>query len=134
MVRFFPRCLTQTLALRTDAIGESDTVQVLGNYQGSTDSPQEVAGWVSYEPWAGPDGTGMAASASTRYWTSMYYVLNALDGNGNTDVERIAAVVAYIFTIMIDGAVAGVMSAMLIGMNGNEREVNDKLRAIKNWM
>ena len=38
----------------------------------------------------------------------MYYVLNALDGNGNTDVERIAAVVAYIFTIMIDGAVAGV--------------------------
>jgi len=64
----------------------------------------------------------------------MYYVLNALDGNGNTDVERIAAVVAYIFTIMIDGAVAGVMSAMLIGMNGNEREVNDKLRAIKNWM
>ena len=134
MVRFFPHCLTQTLALRTDAIGESDTVQVLGNYQGSTDSPQEVAGWVSYEPWAGPDGTGMAASASTRYWTSMYYVLNALDGNGNTDVERIAAVVAYIFTIMIDGAVAGVMSAMLIGMNGNEREVNDKLRAIKNWM
>ena len=134
MVCFYLGCLTQTLAVRTDAIGESDAVQVLGNFPGSTDPPHQVAGWVSYEPWAGPDGTGIIASASTRYWTSMYYVLNALDGNGNTDVERIAAVVAYIFTIMIDGAVAGVMSAMLIGMNGNEREVNDKLRAIKNWM
>ena len=35
---------------------------------------------------------------------------------------------------MIDGAVAGVMSALMIGMTGNERGVNDKLRAIKAWM
>ena len=127
------------LACMWYAIGTAETPQVLGHFRSSAipdgedpgTDPVETIGWVNYEPWAESDGTGYAVSDSTRYWMSMYQVLNALDGWAYTDLERKAAVFATIMTIMIDGAVAGVMSALLIGMSGNEREVNDKLRAIK---
>ena len=130
------------LACMWYAIGTAETPQVLGHFRSSAipdgedpgTDPVETIGWVNYEPWAESDGTGYAVSDSTRYWMSMYQVLNALDGWAYTDLERKAAVFATIMTIMIDGAVAGVMSALLIGMSGNEREVNDKLRAIKMWM
>ena len=126
-------------------IGDEFLAQPLGYYLVDSDGFEEdqglveVVGWVFMEPWykAGtnplnPDA--LAVTASTRYVSSMYYVFNALDGNGNTDSERMTAVFAYMMMVMIDGAVAGVMSALLIGMSGNEREVTDKLRGIKQWM
>lgn len=75
-----------------------------------------------------------SVAMSTRYITSMYYVFNGLDGNGRTDVERAFAVFAYIVTVIIDGAVAGVLSAVMIQMGGTERQVNEKLAAAKTWM
>ena len=36
--------------------------------------------------------------------------------------------------VIIDGAVAGVLSALMISMGGKEREVNDRLRSAKQWM
>ena len=69
------------------AIGTIETPQVLGHYKGDpADMAEARVGWVNLEPWY--DHAGLVASDSTRYWTSMYYVLNALDGNGNTDMER----------------------------------------------
>jgi hypothetical protein len=41
----------------------------------------------------------------------MYFVFGSLDGFG-TDSERTFGIFAYICTIMIDGAVAGVMSSV----------------------
>ena len=35
---------------------------------------------------------------------------------------------------MIEGAVAGVLSAMLISMGGSDRELTEKLKAAKMWM
>ena len=75
-----------------------------------------------------------AVAMSTRYITSMYYVFNGLDGNGRTDAERAFAVFAYIVMVIIDGAVAGVLSAVMIQMGGTERIVNEKLAAAKSWM
>ena len=130
-------------------IGDEPSYQQLGYYQSGTDGYAEdegliaVVGWVFMEPWfkegfehcdGDCGGDALAVTPSTRYISSMYYVFNALDGNGNTDSERMAAVFAYMMMVMIDGAVAGVMSALLIGMSGNEREVTDKLRGIKQWM
>ena len=75
-----------------------------------------------------------SVAMSTRYVTSMYYVFNALDGNGRTDQERAFAVFGYIIMVIIDGAVAGVLSSVMISMGGKEREVNEKLAAAKVWM
>ena len=36
--------------------------------------------------------------------------------------------------VMIEGAVAGVLSAMLISMGGSDRELTEKLKAAKMWM
>jgi len=122
------------------SVGDDPTSQVLGYYQPGSEGHEEydgevsVVGWVYLEPWAAEDGLDFIVSSSTKYVSSMYYVFNALDGNGNTDAERGMAVFAYMMMVMIDGAVAGVMSALLIGMSGNEREVTDKLRGIKQWM
>ena len=85
---------------------------------------------MSYEPWAGPDGTGANCFRIDEVLDFDVLCAQRSDGNGNTDVERIAAVVAYIFTIMIDGAVPGHVG----NAHRHERqrgEVNDKLRAIK---
>lgn len=122
------------------SVGNSPTPENLGYYQIGSEGYEEndqlvqVVGWVYLEPWSDQDGNDMVVSTSTRFISSMYYVFNALDGNGNTNMERMTAVFAYMMMVMIDGAVAGVMSALLIGMSGHEREVTDKLRGIKQWM
>lgn len=122
------------------SVGNDPTPEDLGYYHIGSEGYEEnnelvqVVGWVYLEPWSDRDSNDLVVSTSTKFISSMYYVFNALDGNGNTDVERMTAVFAYMMMVMIDGAVAGVMSALLIGMSGNEREVTDKLRAIKQWM
>eukprot|EP01052_Picozoa_sp_SAG31_P014108 SAG31_NODE_866_length_11370_cov_4.806761_4_plen_376_part_00 len=72
-----------------------------------------------------PDGT--------RYTTSMYYVFNPVE-NADTDVERIYAILAYLLLVLIDGSVAGLISASLVGMNGADREVADRMRSVRAWM
>ena len=72
-------------------------------------------------------------SGGSRYITSMYYVFNPVE-NGLTDAERVFAIVAYMLLVVVDGSVAGLISATLVGMNGGEREISDKLRAVKTWM
>ena len=99
----------------------------------------QIPGWVAQQSWGkspGPraeEDLEYSVSTSTRYIASMYFVFNALDNFG-TDLERMIGIFAYLCTILIDGAVAGVMSALLVGMSGADREINDKLRAAKRWM
>lgn len=93
-----------------------------------------VLSWVNEQPWFEQNSTEFTVTTSTRYITSMYYVLNALDGYGQTDSEKLMGVVALIFTIVIKGSVAGIMSSMLITLGGSDQEVNDQLRAVKAWL
>jgi hypothetical protein len=118
-------------------------------FQGSKEDCPSTCDWIPEG--SAPHGTTAAActrsdgcvvgceidpsvAMSTRYITSMYYVFNALDGNGRTDGERAFAVFGYIVMVIIDGAVAGVLSSVLISMGGTERIVNEKLAATKSWM
>jgi hypothetical protein len=64
----------------------------------------------------------------------MYLVLGSLDPSYFTVPERSFAIVAYIFVVIIDGAVAGVLSSIMIQIGGMDREVHDKIKATKTWM
>ena len=70
-----------------------------------------------------------------RYVTSLWSVFGSIDPDvAHTPPERFFAVFAYVCLVIIDGAVAGVLSAVMISMGGKEREVNDRLRSAKLWM
>jgi hypothetical protein len=70
-----------------------------------------------------------------RYITSLWSVFGSIDPDvAKTPPERFFAVFAYVCLVIIDGAVAGVLSALMISMGGKEREVNDRLRSAKQWM
>jgi hypothetical protein len=70
-----------------------------------------------------------------RYVTSLWSVFGSIDPDvAQTPPERFFAVFAYVCLVIIDGAVAGVLSAVMISMGGKEREVYDRLRSAKLWM
>eukprot|EP01047_Picozoa_sp_COSAG01_P015151 COSAG01_NODE_752_length_13837_cov_76.381670_21_plen_75_part_00 len=52
----------------------------------------------------------------SRYTAAVYNVFNVMDRQSETSTERVFAVFGYVVLIMIDGAVAGVMSALMITM------------------
>ncbi len=83
-----------------------------------------IDGWVTVE-WGNvstePD-TLADIPIQARYTSSMYYVFNALE-NGSTDAERMFGILSFFVVVMIDGAVAGVLSAMMISMGGADREI-----------
>ena len=96
----------------------------------------KIPGWVGRMPWSDrPDEKDSVSSVSisSRYIASMYFALNPLD-NYSTDLERLLGIFGYLCTILINGCVAGVMSALFVGMSGDDRELNMKLRASKRWM
>ena len=86
--------------------------------------PVPTDGWVRQE-WGNvstvPE-TMADIPIEARYASSMYYVFNALE-NGTTDAERSFGVLSFFVVVMIDGAVAGVLSAMMISMGGSDREI-----------
>lgn len=73
-------------------------------------------------------------SLTSRYVTSMYYVIGSLEPRYRTLPERGFAIFAFVCVLIIEGAVAGVLSSILIRIGGKDQEVNDKLKAAKLWM
>ena len=45
----------------------------------------------------------------------------------NTSSEKLFAMIGYLVQVMIDGAVIGVFSSVMMSMGGKERAVHDKL-------
>ena len=80
-------------------IGGGDTIYPNGDV---------VSGWVNVEPYWNES----TPIFPTRYISSAYYVLNALE-NGNTDGERAFGLVAEFMRDVILGMVAGLMCACL---------------------
>lgn len=91
----------------------------------------ERLGWVHQE-WSPANDT--TVTLSVRYYTALYSVFNLLDRGSETQGERRFAVFGNLVLIMFDGAVAGVMSAMMIAMQGNEREYNDRIHTARQWL
>ena len=89
-----------------------------------------LQGWVFHEYGENASVIAMAH----RYWTSMYYVLNALEPHILTDGERMFAVLAELVMAVIYGSVAGVMSTILIGMSGNEKEAAQRMGGLRQWV
>ena len=89
-------------------------------------------GWV-YEQW-GDDDQVAEVSVSTRYFTSMFYVFNALEPHFETGGEKGFAIFANLVMGIIYGSLAGVISTIMIGMKGNDQEVSNKLRSMRAWM
>lgn len=69
-----------------------------------------------------------------RYITSLYFVFNALEPVYNTTAERIFAVFAELVMALIYGALAGIISSIMIGMRGNEQEFQNKIRSLRGWL
>lgn len=87
-------------------------------------------GWVNTE-WEPASDT--AVSLMDRYTASLYRVFSVMDLS-RTNLERRCAVLYHVLLLMVDGLVAGVMSALMISMQGQEREYNDKMAVAKQWM
>jgi hypothetical protein len=64
----------------------------------------------------------------------MWYVFGSLDPKNRTLPERAFALLAYVVMVIIDGAVAGVLSSVMIRMGGKEAQINEKIKAAKMWM
>jgi hypothetical protein len=96
-----------------------------------------AATWAPGEPeeWYSAQASYVSreVSVTERYISSMYYVMNSLEA-GYTDLERMVAVFAHFLMMMVEGLVAGVLSAMMIAINGAEHEVNDMLKLARAWM
>ena len=90
-----------------------------------------LRGWVEIE-WGNANKN--AVSISTRYFTAMYYVFNALEPHFQTSGEKGFAVFANLVMGIIYGALAGVISTIMMGMKGNDQEVSNKLRSMRTWM
>jgi hypothetical protein len=71
--------------------------------------------------------------AGTRYVTSMYYVLNALE-HGATTMEKGYAMWAELVRDIILGMVAGLMTTITMATSGDDQEVQIKLRSLRGWM
>ena len=67
-------------------------------------------------------------SLGDKYIAAMWSVFNALEpGTSNTSSEKLFAMIGYLVQVMIDGAVIGVFSSVMMSMGGKERAVHDKL-------
>jgi hypothetical protein len=79
-----------------------------------------IKGWVSQQDsWT--EGGVMVVGMGTRYGTSTYYVLNALE-NGATDGERWFAIVAEFVRDFILGMVAGLLTTISIASGQGDQE------------
>eukprot|EP01052_Picozoa_sp_SAG31_P048882 SAG31_NODE_10439_length_1139_cov_0.935577_1_plen_366_part_01 len=105
-------------------IGTSDMLVAL---EGQPDVV--VHGWVNVEP----NWNEKTPVFPSRYVSSAYYVLNALE-NGSTDAERAFALLAEFMRDVILGMVAGLMTTILMAINSTDNEVQWKVRALKGWM
>ena len=89
-----------------------------------------LTGWVATE-WGEHTND---VSIGTRYFTAMYYVFNALEPHFQTITEKGFAVFANLVMGIIYGALAGVISTIMMGMKTNDQEVQNKLRSMRSWM
>ena len=102
------------------------------NWPGVGDCNEDgtLTGWVAIE-WG--DHTS-DVSIGSRYFTAMYYVFNALEPHFQTIGEKGFAVFANLVMGIIYGALAGVISTIMMGMKTNDQEVQNKLRSMRTWM
>ena len=95
------------------------------------DVPGILRGWVFIE--FGP-GASERVDIGVRYWASLYYVFNALEPHILTTGERGFAVLAELVMAIIYGSIAGVMSTIMLGMKGNEKEMTAKMGGLRRWV
>ena len=68
------------------------------------------------------------------YFTSMYYVLNALEAPGTTTYERAFGVFAELMRDIILGLVASLITTISLASGSIDAESSLKLRGLKTWM
>lgn len=72
-------------------------------------------------------------STRTKYITSLYYVLNALEYS-HTSSERAFAVFAELIRDVILGLVAGMITTIVMTISNNDNEATIKIKNLKQWM
>lgn len=97
------------------------------------DEPGLLRGWV-YMEFGSMAEQSLVPSVGVRYWTSLYYVFNALEPHILTDGERGFAVLAELVMAIIYGSIAGVMSTIMMGMQGSTHETQAKIRGLRRWV
>ena len=97
------------------------------------DEPGILRGWVFME-FGSMAEPSLSPSIASRYWTSLYYVFNALEPHILTVGERGFAVMAELVMAIIYGSIAGVMSTIMIGLQGNDTETQAKMAGLRHWV
>lgn len=96
-----------------------------------------IKGWVNTELESSFDSRLVqGVSFRDRYALAMYYVMHvpSFAPGGTTRSERDFAIVNFVFMLLLEGAVAGVLSATIIGMSAKQAEISAKLKAVRQWM
>lgn len=111
---------------------ESDTIPC--TYDASNPGePGILRGWVFME-FGSMAEPSLAPTLGARYWTSLYYVFNALEPHILTVAERGYAVMAELVIAIIYGSIAGVMSTIMIGLQGTGNEAQAKMGGLRRWV
>ena len=112
---------------------------LLGNSNQTLPNGVEITGWVNAMALPTTQG-GFAWDASislgTRYVTSTYLVMNAIE-NSNTDAEKAFALVSEFARDFILGLLAGIITTVSMAVNSFGEGSQDgqlRLRDLKNWM
>eukprot|EP01052_Picozoa_sp_SAG31_P007733 SAG31_NODE_373_length_16597_cov_21.519518_5_plen_705_part_00 len=106
----------------------------------STEEEGREVGWVNREMdgliAGGPERPGFNVTGDhefSRYVTSLFMVLEGRRW-AHTTVERFAAILGYLCTIVIAGSVNGLITANLVGMGAVDKAVARKCRSVQTWM
>lgn len=73
-------------------------------------------------------------SAFVEYFTSLYYVLNALEAPGTTTYERIFGIIAELMRDIILGLVASLITTISLSSGSMDAESATRMRGLKLWM
>jgi hypothetical protein len=120
---------------------------VVGETNETLTNGQTVLGWVQSESnwWritTGVNGTAQEEGVGevdsdialgTRYTSSLYYVLNALE-SGYTTSERAFAVFAELIRDVILGLVAGLITTISLSFASSDNATNVRLKRLRAWL
>lgn len=112
---------------------------MVGELEQTLNNGRQVTGWVLNEAdWVliTPQNVTIVdpvIGLTTRYISSMYYVLNALD-HGSTLQERAYGIFAEFVRDVILGLVAGLITVISMASGNNDTETEQRLRKLRRWM
>lgn len=126
-------CIFYLLGDAAEQIVNQESGSVISNIDGWVAREKDWWSNVSLPTSGGHKTPDPSVGVSTRYTTSMYYVLNSLS-RGFTTAEKVFGVLADFTRDIILGLVASLMTTITMSMASDDNTVAMKLQKLKRWM